>query len=245
MFSRVVTRRLTPFAAMLLLAATTVVVAGNPAAAAGTATLTGPATITEGTNGQFVVTRDDTTGPESIFYTVTPGGGAVAGDVAVTDDGGPAAGSLDFIDGQAVRTITVAAVDDVDGETGETAAVAITGSQSGTTAVAGGPIVAALADDGDAGSLAFTAAAQATNEGAVVTVEMVRTGGSEGSVSATVTNTDGSATAGSDYTAVNAFLQWGVGETDNKQLTVDILSDAVAEDAETIVRGTRLLYQLL
>jgi len=66
-----------------------------------------------------------------------------------------------------------------------------------------------------------------------ITIEVARQEGSKGVVSIDYATVDGSATAGSDYTATQGTLTWGTGDMDNKKLTVPILDDSVFEGKET------------
>ena len=89
------------------------------------------------------------------------------------------------------------------------------------------------------GTLAFSAATYDVGEGIgshVATITVVRTGGSAGQIVANYeTTTGGTATAGTDYTAVSVTaLTFADGET-SKTFTVPVLDDAVDEaDAETV-----------
>jgi hypothetical protein len=67
---------------------------------------------------------------------------------------------------------------------------------------------------------------------AVITVE--RSGGEDGAVSVHYATSDGTATAGQDYTAASGTLSWAAGDESAKTFTVPILNDTTAEGAETI-----------
>lgn len=84
------------------------------------------------------------------------------------------------------------------------------------------------------GQIAFDASSYAVNEAAgTATVTAVRTGGSDGRVTVNYATGDGTATAGSDYTAASGTLTFNDGET-TKTFTVPIADDATDEDNETI-----------
>jgi len=67
---------------------------------------------------------------------------------------------------------------------------------------------------------------------ALITVERSR--GEDGRVTVRYATADGSATAGSDYTAVSGTLEWGPGDGSNRTFQIPILDDGDAEGAETI-----------
>jgi len=66
---------------------------------------------------------------------------------------------------------------------------------------------------------------------AVITV--IRVGGSKGTLSVNYSTADGTATAGSDYTAVSGTLVFADGET-SKTFTIPIANDGVSEPDETV-----------
>ena len=61
-----------------------------------------------------------------------------------------------------------------------------------------------------------------------------RTGGSQGEGSVLVTTTDGTATAGSDYTATSAVVHFGDGEEGEQVVRIPLLADALEEPDETV-----------
>jgi Domain of unknown function (DUF4394)/Calx-beta domain/Domain of unknown function (DUF4214) len=64
-----------------------------------------------------------------------------------------------------------------------------------------------------------------------VTVQVLRLGNASGPASVDFATTDGSATAGSDYTAVSGTLNFGANET-QKSIAVPIINDSLAEGIE-------------
>jgi chitodextrinase len=63
---------------------------------------------------------------------------------------------------------------------------------------------------------------------------VTRSVGSVGAVTVNYATSDGSASAGGDYTSTSGTLSWAAGETANKTFAVPILNDALIESAETI-----------
>jgi CSLREA domain-containing protein len=86
------------------------------------------------------------------------------------------------------------------------------------------------------GTIEFTSATYSVDENdgiAVITVK--RTGGSQGSISATFDTSDGTATAGSDYTAVNSYtVTFADGDTTNKTINIPVTDNMVYEGNETV-----------
>lgn len=82
----------------------------------------------------------------------------------------------------------------------------------------------------------FSAAAYAVNESTgSATITVTRNGSSTaGAVSVDYRSADGSAIAGSDYTAVSGTLTFAPGDAAPKTFSVQIANDAAAEPAETV-----------
>ena len=103
----------------------------------------------------------------------------------------------------------------------------MTGTPFGTTGVA-------YKVESTPGSVAFEAATQSIGEGAgSVTVAVARTGGLFGSASVDYATADGTATAGTDYTAAMGTLSWLDGESGVKSFTVDITDESEVDGDET------------
>jgi hypothetical protein len=84
------------------------------------------------------------------------------------------------------------------------------------------------------GTLTFMTAAATTPEaGPSVTVEVHRHIGSTGAVSVQYTTVNGTATAGSDYSATSGTLNWANGDTTAKSIVVPIIQDGALEGDET------------
>jgi hypothetical protein len=86
------------------------------------------------------------------------------------------------------------------------------------------------------GSLQFDAPSYNVGEdGATVTLNVTRTGGSGGAIGVSYTTVDGTATsgAGNDYTGNSGTLSWTDGDTASKPITIDILDDSNVEGDET------------
>ncbi len=88
------------------------------------------------------------------------------------------------------------------------------------------------------GSIQFSSATYTHPEGntgtTLATITATRTGGSSGAVSVSYATGNGTATAGSDYTAASGLLTWDEGETGPKNFTISIIGDTTTEADETV-----------
>ncbi|MGH7138498.1 MAG: peptidylprolyl isomerase, partial [Pirellulales bacterium] len=86
------------------------------------------------------------------------------------------------------------------------------------------------------GTLAFSAATYNANEtDSSATIIIDRTGGGTGAVSVTVTTSNGTATAGTDYTATSQTVNWPDGDMTPKTVSIPLLDDnATGESAQTV-----------
>jgi hypothetical protein len=172
--------------------------------------------------------------------------GGVGGAVSVdynTSDGSATAGSdyaamsgtLNWAAGDgAEKTFTIPVTWDGRAEGTESISLALTnpggGSDLGPTTAA----VVRIGDDGASGPLAMSSTAYRLGEaGGTVKITVQRVGGSLGGpVTIHYATSDGTATAGSDYTAASGLLAFGPGEA-RKSITVHVTSDSAHEGDET------------
>src|SRR5262249_40584350 len=85
------------------------------------------------------------------------------------------------------------------------------------------------------GTLQLGAATYSVGEtGGSATITVTRTGGSTGLVGVTLATSNGTATSGSDYTAVTQTVSFADGDMANKTVTIPILDDGVFEGNETV-----------
>lgn len=215
-------------------------------AAAGGAVVTPPSfsindvTQAEGnsgtTNFTFTVTKTGTTSSSSTVNFSTTDGTATAGSDYLTNSG-----TLTFAAGETTQTITVIVNGDTVVEPDETFTVNIT---AGTNASVGdGSGLGTITNDdaaAPAGTIEFSSATFTGSEAAgTATLTVRRTGGSNGTISATVTFTDGTAVStgtcgsGQDYTSGSTTVNFANGDAADKTVTVTICNDTTAENAET------------
>jgi|GEM_PF-974786 len=86
------------------------------------------------------------------------------------------------------------------------------------------------------GTVGFDPMSFTVSEGASsATITVKRNGKSSGVVTVDYLTTDGSAVAGSDYTAVSGTLTWPDGDSADRSISVPIIDDALAEGQETLM----------
>jgi len=109
------------------------------------------------------------------------------------------------------------------------------GAWNGLLSDTASPCLQALQAPAAPGALQFSTASYSVGEGAgTATITVTRTGGSDGAVGVTYATTDGTATAGSDYTATSGNLSWAAGDGAAKSFTVAITNDTAPEGNETV-----------
>ena len=85
------------------------------------------------------------------------------------------------------------------------------------------------------GTLQFSAASYSVAENVgTASIAVTRAGGTSGAVGVSYATSNGSATAGSDYTAASGTLSWTNGDAANKSFTITLLNDTAVETAETV-----------
>lgn len=85
-----------------------------------------------------------------------------------------------------------------------------------------------------AGTLSFASATYTVSESAgSVTLTVTRSGGTTGAVSVNYATLDGTALAGTDYTATAGTLNWAAGNASNKTLAVPIQNNNVVDGSRT------------
>jgi hypothetical protein len=108
-------------------------------------------------------------------------------------------------------------------------------AKSGTTESDWSNVEYSQQESSNPGSLQFSAAMYNVNEnGGTATITVTRTGGSDGTVGVHYATSNGSATAGSDYTAKSGDLSWSNGDSVSKTFTVSITNDSTYEGNETV-----------
>ena len=175
----------------------------------------------------ITVTRTGNTDPASVGYTTSNGSASSGADYTTTS------GTLNFIAGQTSATFNVPILDDTFVEGNETFNLALSNPSPGATLGAQSTAVVTIIDV-EPGVLQFSSATYSVNEnGGSITITVNRTNGSTEAVAVNYATSNGSATAGSDYTATSGTLNFAIGQTSNT-FNIPILDDTLVEGNETI-----------
>ena len=181
--------------------------------------LSGTATIT--------ITRTGSTaaGDTVLFRTLT-GGTAVAG----TDYTGVSNQPVTFNAGQASTTVHVPIINNTNIVGSRTVNMAITSPSVGLSL--GSPRTAMLTILEDDATIQFASATASVTEGGSAVLAVTRTGGTVSPATVAYTTANGTATAGSDYTAKSGILTFGAGVS-TQNITIATANDTVVEGPET------------
>ncbi|WP_455209182.1 Calx-beta domain-containing protein [Kaarinaea lacus] len=169
------------------------------------------------------------------YGTVTVGYSTMDGSATASNDYSPVGGLLTFADGVTSQTITVPILEDTLYESNELFSIQLSGVTGGASLGAHSSATITITDNDPvppAGTLQFSGVNFNVQENGVnITITVTRTGGSFGTVTVDYLSNDGSATAGSDYTAVNDTLVLPDGVTSETN-TISIQDDSVYEGNE-------------
>jgi hypothetical protein len=185
---------------------------------------------TDGTATLTAVRTGGTGGAVDVTFT-TADGSAVAGQ-----DYTAAGGTLSWADGEdGAKSFVVALTDDALVEADEIFTAVLSAPTGGATLGAATATVTLTSDDvPPVGTIELQTLAVSVDETAgTVTLNVARTGGSNGAVTVDFATADATAAAASDYTATSGTLTWESGDTAVKTVVVPILDDALVENPET------------
>ncbi|MBX3011388.1 MAG: Ig-like domain-containing protein [Caldilineaceae bacterium] len=209
-----------------------------------TATLTivdDESTTVQFTNASYSVNENagqaliEVTLSKAAVFSVTVDYAIAAGTATEGSDYTAANGTLVFNPGETSKTIAVTIVDDTVFENSETVTLSLSNVTPGS-AILGTPTTATLTivDNDSVPTVAFSSATSTVNEAAGnATITVNLSAASSVPVSVTYATSNGTAMAGSDYTATSGTLTFAPGET-SKTFTVAILNDSLDEADETV-----------
>lgn len=160
---------------------------------------------------------------------------SLAGTAELGADYGLASDRVYFAPGATEHAIDIALVDDTRVEPDETLIFSLQTPENATLGEQRTHTLTITSDDSvRAGSLHFAAELLRVDESAgTVSIGITRSEASESAVSVRVRSFDGTATAGSDYEAVDTVVNFADGEAGTKTVTLRILDDSTAEPTES------------
>ena len=192
--------------------------------------------ITEGDSGTANMTftvklSQAATGPVTVNYSTADGTATAGSDYTAKT------GTLTFAAGETSKTITIPVIGDTVVEANETFSVKLAGASGATiaTAAATGTII-----DNDVApppplptlSIADSSITEGNSGTSNMAFTVKLSQAATGPVTVNYSTADGTATAGSDYTAKTGTLSFAAGET-SKTITVAVMGDTVVEANET------------
>lgn len=187
--------------------------------------------VKEGENVVVTIERvGGTAGTVSVHYASSDGTATAGNDYTVVS------GTFDFANGETSKTFTLHTLQDTVYEADETFVLSLSNPTGGATLDSPHQAVVTIQDDdvAAAGEIHFLRNNYIVREDeGTATITVVRSGGSSGAVSVHYTTGDGTAKAGSDYTATSGVLNFGNGET-SKSFAVPITQDSIEEWDETV-----------
>ena len=173
---------------------------------------------------EFVVTLDPAAVDAVTVDYATSDGTATAGE-----DYTATSGALTFTAGEVTKTISVPITDDAEDDGGETFTLTLSNASGADLddATATGTI-----NDDDESPPAVSVSDASAAEGDAVEFTVSLSAASDGEVTVEYATSDGTAAAGSDYTAASGTLTFAANET-TKTVSVATTDDSVAEEDET------------
>ena len=214
-------------------ATTTVTIVSEDAPQSGTLALTATtATVNEaaGTVTISVSRGGGTDGAVGVNY-------ATAAGTASSADFSAASGTLSWANGESgTKSFTVGITNDVLVENDEAFAVTLSNPSGGAGLGAASATVTITDDDIllVPGQIGLTQSAATVSEAAgTLTLQVTRSAGLAGAVSVNYATANGTATAGTDFTAAAGTLTWAPGEGGAKSIVVSLINDTTMESDES------------
>jgi YD repeat-containing protein len=188
----------------------------------------GTGSATEGGTATFTVTKSGTASGTLTVNYATASGTATSGS-----DYTAASGTLTFLAGDTSKTFSVATIDDALVEGTETF-TAVLSSPSAGSVISSGTGTGTIADNDFPPPSFAIGTAPSVVEGGALIYTVSKTGTATASFSVNFASANGTAVAGSDYTATSGTLAFLAADT-TKTLSVATIDDAVVEVPETVL----------
>ena len=176
--------------------------------------------IESGGQATITVTRIGSTGGTATVDYGTIDSGSDSGTAVSGTDYTSVFGTLTFAAGETSKTFSVPILDNATPQPNRTITLGLA-DPTGSGASLGNPnrAVLTIVDDDPAGVLQFDTSSYNAGEGQYAVVNVVRSSGSNGTVTVDYATSDGTAKAGTDYITAMGTLTFAPGET-NKQIIV-------------------------
>jgi hypothetical protein len=181
----------------------------------------------------------------ALAFAVTRSGSAAAGagvayatanaSAGAGGDYSAASGTLSFAAGETARIVTVTTIDDTVDENDETLFVNLS-SPTGGASILDGQAIGTIADNDDPPSAApplFSVGDASAIEGGTLVFTVTRSGTTASTFSLGYATANGSAGAGTDYSARSGTLTFGPAES-TKTVSVPTTDDVLDENSETL-----------
>jgi hypothetical protein len=180
-------------------------------------------------NATITVVRSGATGNAVSADFATSNGTATAGaDYTATS------GTISFAAGETSKTVKVPIVKDNLFEGDETVNLKLSNPQGGASLSPPASARLTIVDGDSRPTLQFSSANYSVTElGGTATITVTRAGATGNAVAVSYATSDGTATAGQDYTATSGTLQFASGKT-SETFNIPILTDTLFEGDETV-----------
>lgn len=179
----------------------------------------------------ITITRTANTNVAASVNYATANGTALAGSDYTT-----ATGTLNFAAGDISKTFTVSLLNDNVIEPDETVSLSLSSPTGGATLGTPGTATLTIINDDVAipGAFSFSSGTYSVNENqGSISITVNRTANTNVAASVNYATSNGSAFAGSDYTAASGTLNFAAGET-SKTFVISISNDTLVESDETV-----------
>ncbi len=181
----------------------------------------------DGVQVTLEVSRNSSIGAIQVDYATADGTAEAGSDYTATT------GTLIWADGDAAdKTIDVLITDDNVMDADETFTVSLNNPGDCSIGAANSATVTITEND-TPGKLTFVDNISVNEGDGTATLSVSRIDGTVGEVSVTFTTVNGSAVAGSDFTAAGDTLTWADGDAADKEVVIDITDDEISENQET------------
>nr|NCQ85347.1 hypothetical protein [Microcystis aeruginosa W13-18] len=143
--------------------------------------------------------------------------------------------TVNFANGETSKTVNIPIVNDTQFEPDETVNLSLSNPTGGATLGTQTTAVLTILNDDlpQPGRISLNNINYTVNENGTANITLTRTNGSDGEVSVILTPSNGSATAGDDYTNTPITVTFANGQT-SKTVTIPITDDSIYEPTETV-----------